>query len=89
MPRKVVDLLACWRGSFGRHRHSGIWMCIPHCLMWCIWRERNARSFEGCERILLDLKMLILKTLAEWVSVSGCFPWSDLIEFLDQCSFWV
>ena len=21
---------------------------IPHCLMWCIWQERNARTFHGC-----------------------------------------
>ncbi len=45
MLRKVVDLLACWQDTFGWHWHSGIWICIPHCLMWCIWRERNARSF--------------------------------------------
>jgi hypothetical protein len=62
-------------------------MCTPHCLMWCIWRERNARSFEGCKRSVFDMKMLTLKNLAEWVSVSGCIPCSDFIEFLDLCSF--
>jgi hypothetical protein len=62
-------------------------MCIPHCLMWCIWRERNDRSFEECERSVLNLKMLFLKTLAEWVSVLGCFLCSDFIEFLDFFSF--
>ena len=36
MPKKVVDLLACWQGSFEKHRHIAIWRCIPHCLMWCV-----------------------------------------------------
>ena len=87
MPQKVVDVLACWQGSYGRHRYSRIWMCIPHCLMWYIWRERNAGSFEGCALSVLDLKLLTLKTLDEWVSIMGCFSCSDLAEFLDLCSF--
>ena len=41
MPWRVIDLIAFWQGHFGRHRLSAIWKCIPICLMWCIWRERN------------------------------------------------
>ena len=29
---------------------------IPHCIMWILWRERNSRTFEGCERTIQDLK---------------------------------
>ena len=54
---KVVDLLACWQGRVGRHWNGVIWMVAPHCLMWCLWRERNDRSFEDFERTLLDLKL--------------------------------
>ena len=43
MPGKIIDLLACWQGCLGRHRHNVIWKCIPHCLTWCIWREHNYR----------------------------------------------
>ena len=25
----------------------------PLCVMWCIWRERNARSFDDCEKGLI------------------------------------
>ena len=89
MPRKVIDLLACWQGCFGWHQHSVIWKCIPHCLMWCIWRERNFRCFEGNERSVADLKHLVLKTLFEWVSASGCFSCSNFLEFLDLCYFQV
>ena len=45
MPKTVVELLACWQGKFGRHRNAAIWVAVPHCLMWCIWRERNNRHF--------------------------------------------
>uniref|UniRef100_A0A2N9E7V6 Reverse transcriptase domain-containing protein n=1 Tax=Fagus sylvatica TaxID=28930 RepID=A0A2N9E7V6_FAGSY len=44
MPKRVIDLFSCWYGSVGRH--SVIWKAIPHCIMWCLWRERNARIFE-------------------------------------------
>ena len=69
MAKKVVDLLAYWQGKLGRHRNSTIWMAVPHCLMWCIWRERNNRHFEDLERSVADLKLFFLKTLLDWVTV--------------------
>ena len=89
MPRKTINLLAFWQGNFGRHQHFEIWKCIPHCLMWCLWRERNNRSFEGIEKNVADLKLLVLRTLFEWVSASCHFPCTTLLEFLDLCSFQV
>jgi hypothetical protein len=89
MPRKLVDLLACWQGCFGQHRHIAIWKCIPHCLLWCIWRDQNCRSFEGIERSVADLKQMVHKTLFEWVSASGSFSCSNYLEFLDLCFFQV
>ena len=38
------------------------------CLLWCIWRERNAHCFEGKELPLMKLKFLFLKMLYEWMS---------------------
>uniref|UniRef100_A0A2N9IH90 Ubiquitin-like domain-containing protein n=1 Tax=Fagus sylvatica TaxID=28930 RepID=A0A2N9IH90_FAGSY len=60
MPRKVRELLDCWHGGFGQHCHSVIWKAISHCLMWCLWWERNMRSFEGSEMSISDLKLLFL-----------------------------
>uniref|UniRef100_A0A2N9HQK9 Reverse transcriptase zinc-binding domain-containing protein n=1 Tax=Fagus sylvatica TaxID=28930 RepID=A0A2N9HQK9_FAGSY len=45
MPRDVVDLLSCWSGNVGKGDAGVIWRVIPHCLMWCLWGERNARTF--------------------------------------------
>ena len=44
MPKGVMELLACWQGSFGQYGCIEIWKAIPPCLMWCIWWERNART---------------------------------------------
>ena len=60
MPKRVKDLLASWQGSFGLHRNVVIWKMVLHCVMWCIWRERNARSFEGCEQSSIKLKSFFL-----------------------------
>ena len=48
MPHKVIELFKSWQGMFGQHQNIDLWRLVPHCLIWCIWHERNARSFEGC-----------------------------------------
>ena len=40
MPMFVVGLFACWQCQFGHHRNGDIWMVVPHCLMWCIWKQK-------------------------------------------------
>ena len=65
MPMSIVELLACWQGRFGRHHNGDIWIFVPHCLMWCIWKERNNRYFEDNERSMLDLKLLFFRALLD------------------------
>ena len=36
MPCSVMELLACWEGSFGKGR---IWKTVFLCIMWCKGRE--------------------------------------------------
>ena len=87
MPRRVVDLLHCWQDHFGWHQSVEIWKAIPPCLMWCIWNERNARKFEGCERNMLKLKGLFMKSLLEWMTASRMFTFTSLSEFIDFCNY--
>jgi hypothetical protein len=58
----------------------------PLCLMWCLWKERNAHSFKDCETGLINLKKLVIQTLFMWrvkiQSMSGC----SYSNFLDMCS---
>ncbi len=71
MPRGVMNLLDCWRVGSGRSKIKELWSSIPHCVFWCIWWERNSRSFEGKERHWLELKWFILRTLMDWSNASG------------------
>ncbi len=63
-----------------------IWKVVPHWLVWCLWRERIARSFEGCELSIINLKMQFLQTLFDWMLAIGLFSFSSFLEFLDSCS---
>jgi hypothetical protein len=77
MPRQFTDLLVWWQGGLGRRCHIVIWKAILHCLMWCLWRERNARTFEDCERNVLDLKLKNFRTLFDWMSANGLFSFAS------------
>lgn len=61
-----------------------IWSMIPHCLMWGIWRERNARTFEENERSIHDLKISSFKLCLSGhmlLSVSTFNILHDLLDF--------
>jgi hypothetical protein len=42
MPRGVSELLGGWREQLENRIALRIWRITLLCLMWCIWRERNA-----------------------------------------------
>ena len=88
MPQSVVGLLACWLGRFGRHWNGNIWGIILHCLMWCLWKERNSKCFEDIERSIPDLKLFFFRTLLDWLSVLQNQSFSSLFIFLDSCNFY-
>ena len=54
---------------------------MPHCLMWCIWGERNARCFEGCKQSLLEIKSLMREMQENYYLV--------LFMFASQLYFYV
>jgi hypothetical protein len=54
MPRWVIDLLTRWWFS-GRPRSAAVWKMTPICFFWCLWRERNNRSFEDLESTLEEI----------------------------------
>ena len=66
---------------------------IPHCLLWCLWRERNSRYFEDIERSIPDLKLLFFRTFKGLVlcfakSIIPFFYWFPrLLQFLYLISY--
>jgi hypothetical protein len=63
MPRRVIDLLACWWSS-----DKVVWKMAPICIFWCLWWERNNRSFEDLKRTLEETLSLFYHTLYCWTS---------------------
>ena len=51
-----------------------------------VWRERNLRSFEDIESGSLDLKLLFLRTLYDWIQALGLFSFSSFPDFLVSCN---
>ena len=86
MLRKVLDLLSGWLGNLGLHGSLVVWRVVPHCVIWCLWRERNAWHFENCERTIPALKLLFFQTLYEWVVGLGIFSIHGLVELIDLCT---
>ena len=85
MLRDVRDLLACWWVGRGRSKIKELWNLIPHGVFWCIWWERNSRSFEGKERNMMELKELLIHTLMDWSKAAGLHSFSSIFDFLDYC----
>jgi hypothetical protein len=81
-----MDLLSCWPKWYGRV-HVAIWNMIPHCLLWNLWREHTAWTFEGCEKTSHDLTLIFFRTLLECVNAVGLLSGSSLLELIDNCFF--
>jgi hypothetical protein len=86
MPRRVMDLLSGWGTSRGRDHVTRLWKQIPLCVMWGLWRERNARLFEDVDLSVVDLCRNVLNMVYVWVSAhSPCRVM--FAEFLYSCYF--
>jgi hypothetical protein len=75
MPRKVSDTLESWRGQLGNRHALHMWRLAQLCVMWCLWRERNAHSFEDKESGMIEVRKISLHTLFSWSRI-----WSNSHE---------
>jgi hypothetical protein len=85
MPRSVKELLASW-WTAGRTRSAVVWKMVPHCILWCIWRERNNRCFEGVSRTREELIHFFLVTLFSWTTGWLAPRVISLVDFLSLFS---
>lgn len=70
-PRMVVDLFACWQGTYGHSESCKIWKSILLCLMWLICRESNSQTCEGVKLTLISLTFLFFRPFYVCMSVLG------------------
>ena len=75
-----------WHWSMGCQQKLVVWKIIPHCILWCLWRERNARTFEGCELSIVALKLQFYHSLFHWLSATGLFSFSNWFDLIEFCS---
>ncbi|KAG5624659.1 hypothetical protein H5410_009877 [Solanum commersonii] len=67
------DMFLCilgvnWWEGVGRRRRSkeDWWKCIPACIWWTLWKERNERSHDGKLNSTQKIKMNSLSLLYFW-----------------------
>jgi hypothetical protein len=66
MSGRLKECLESWKGQKGNRIVIQIWRMTPLCMMWCLWRERNAGNFEDHEHGIIELKKMVLQTLFSW-----------------------
>lgn len=86
MPRRVIELLECWRDQVRSHSVLDIWRMSLLCLMWCIWRARNAKCFDDCETSVIELKNILVKLLYTWTRVYNTSQFSNFSDIVVFCS---
>ena len=83
MPGSVTDCLGNWRAQKVNCTVLQTWRMAPMCVMWCLWRERNARNFEDRELGLMELKKRVIQILFSWRVMSHSPQVSTFAEFLE------
>jgi hypothetical protein len=86
IPRRVNNFVVSSRGQVGRGSIMEVWGLAPLCLMCCLWRERNARSFEDVATSMLALWRIMFNTLYTWISAYHSLPVSSFADSLNLCS---
>lgn len=66
MPASIIQLLHCWEWGCRKKRVRKAWRLAPLCLMWCLWRERNRRTFEDLSLSIHGLKLALLRAFHFW-----------------------
>jgi len=85
MPRTVLEGAAI---GYGRAKKA--WRLAPLCLLWCIWRERNARLFEDIETSIVELRKWLLNTLYIWIASHhslNVFTYVDILKLFSVRPF--
>jgi hypothetical protein len=86
MPRTVLELLSSWGAAIGCGHAKEAWRLASLCLLWCIWREQNARLFEDVETSMVELRKRLLNTLYFWIAAHHSLSVFTYVEFLNLFS---
>ncbi|KAJ9677624.1 hypothetical protein PVL29_022550 [Vitis rotundifolia] len=65
-PDSVRNMLLEWKIKGLGKKRSVVWIMAPICLFWCIWGERNRRTFQEEELPATSLRNIFFRSLLEW-----------------------
>ena len=85
MPPGVIDMLACWKGRSTRNGLGDIWSAVRLCLKWTIWWERNHSVYEDSERTTVELKIILIQALYDWMATLSSHSFSFVLDFIHSC----
>ena len=60
------EALLGWLGSCVGKKRKKVWLSVPLCLFWIIWKERNRRAFENEDHLIQWCKSFFLCNLWAW-----------------------
>jgi hypothetical protein len=83
MHGRVTNLLVCWHNQRGNSSVKEVSRIAQLCLMWTIWRERNAKCFEDQENMLDELKRLFIRLSSIGQTLLMC------LSFILCLNFWL
>ena len=82
LPDLVRNLLLEWKVKGLIKKKRAVWRLTPMCLFWCIWGERNWRTFQEEEMSDQGLRKLFTCSLLEWSQQVWGLDNPSLFEFL-------
>jgi hypothetical protein len=73
----------------GRDLSRVIWKMTLLCVIWCIWRERNARIFEDKECSMDGVRKNMIAMLHVWMMAHYHNEIPTIEEFLHMCHLYI
>ena len=72
-PKNIQDLFMAWKSPQRSHQGKEMWNLSFLAVIWHIWRERNARCFEGAATNGEPIGGKIKFYVAQWVLINPMF----------------
>ena len=63
VPKTTKSMMDCWKEIGRRESEEDWWELIPASIWWTLWKEKNARGFEGKSNNIQKIRMNCLSLL--------------------------
>ena len=80
-PLTIRQSLLAWQHAKVGRKRKRVWMAIPLCLFWTLWKERNKAAFENKTPSVHRLKSTFVCTLWSWAKLNSIDNLDSLVDF--------